>query len=80
MFGCSPELGMRVLMQYLNGCALGGVWILLEHLDRLAPLVLSTLNKEIQMVQQQFIISELANDQSKSKLNITNERVHLSNP
>ena len=57
-------------MQYLNGAALGGIWIVLEHMNKLSWLVLQTLNKEIQMVQQQFIISELAQDQSKEQSRI----------
>lgn len=44
-------------MQYLNGAALASVWIFVEHMDRLKFEILQTFNKEVQMVQQQFIIA-----------------------
>jgi hypothetical protein len=58
---------MKNLMHYLNGAALGGIWILLEHINKLEYTHLITLNKEIQMVQQQFIIAELSQDGSQSE-------------
>ena len=66
-FQCNEQLSMRVLMQILNGAALGSVWVLFEHINRLLPLILQTLNKEIQMVQQQFIIAELAADNTREE-------------
>ncbi len=51
-------------MQFLNGAALSSVWLHFEHLDRLPFTHFQTLNKEIQMVQQQFIIAELSESPS----------------
>lgn len=59
-FACSEELNMRTLMQYLNGAALASVWIFFEHMDALPYVSLQAFNKEVQMVQQQFIIAELS--------------------
>jgi hypothetical protein len=47
-------------MHILNGAALGGVWILFEHINQLEYTHLITISKEVQMVQQQFIIAELS--------------------
>lgn len=51
---------MKGLMQFLNGAALASVWIFFEHIDKLDNVHLQAFNKEIQMVQQQFIIAELS--------------------
>mmetsp|Transcript_23296 Transcript_23296/g.22888 ORF Transcript_23296/g.22888 Transcript_23296/m.22888 type:complete len:87 (+) Transcript_23296:1463-1723(+) len=51
---------MKMIMQYINGAALASSWIFFEHLDRLRFIIFQTLNKEVQMVQQQFIIQELS--------------------
>ena len=58
-FLCNSVVHMKTLMQYLNGAALAGVWVFYEHLDKLPYIHLQTFNKEIQMVQQQFIIAEM---------------------
>lgn len=59
-FPClSGHVTMKALMQHLNGAALAATWIFFEHVDKLDYLHLQTFNKEIQMVQQQFIIAEL---------------------
>ena len=58
-------------MQYLNGAALASVWIFFEHIDKLEYIHLQTFNKEIQMVQQQFIIAELSQDSSVITAHIT---------
>ena len=62
-FQCSsPFVPMKSLMQFLNGAALASTWIFFEHVDKLDYVHLQTFNKEIQMVQQQFIIAELSQD------------------
>jgi hypothetical protein len=68
---CNESMSMRSLMQYLNGAALASVWILFEHIDKLEYIHLQTFNKEIQMVQQQFIIAELSQDSSVITAHIT---------
>ena len=58
-------------MQYLNGAALASIWVFFEHIDKLNYINLQTFNKEIQMVQQQFIIAELSQDSSVITAHIT---------
>jgi hypothetical protein len=53
---------MKLLMQFLNGATLASSWIFFEHVDKLDYEHLHTFNKEIQIVQQQFIIAELSQD------------------
>jgi hypothetical protein len=74
-------------MQYLNGAALANVWVFYEHLDKLEYTEFEAFNKEIQMVQQQFIISELCNEStvmsdpepsSKSRLEETEDDPGMS--
>lgn len=45
-------------MQSLNGAALSGAWLMFEYIDKLSLTNLQTLTREIQMVQQQFLIAE----------------------
>jgi hypothetical protein len=62
-FQCSSiHVTMKSLMQFLNGAALASSWIFFEHVDKLDYVHLQTFNKEIQMVQQQFIIAELSQE------------------
>eukprot|EP00347_Sterkiella_histriomuscorum_P021796 403332737 len=70
-YQCNPKLSMKSLMQFLNGAALASVWIFFEHVDKLDYVHLQTFNKEIQMVQQQFIIAELSQDSSVITAHIT---------
>ena len=44
---CSSDMTMKNLMHVLNGAALGGVWVLLEHVDWLEYTHLITLSKEV---------------------------------
>jgi hypothetical protein len=50
------------LMQVINGAAMAKFWVFFEHLDNLSLVNFQIIIKEIQMVQQQYIIAEL-NDQ-----------------
>lgn len=70
-FDCNKNMSMRHLMQYLNGAALASIWVFFEHIDKLNYINLQTFNKEIQMVQQQFIIAELSQDSSVITAHIT---------
>jgi hypothetical protein len=70
-FDCNKNMSMRHLMQYLNGAALASIWVFFEHIDKLNYINLQTFNKEIQMVQQQFIIAELSQDSSAITAHIT---------
>lgn len=53
-------------MKYLNAAALTNCWVHYEHLCRLTFSEFRSFVKELQMVQQQFIISELNNDSENS--------------
>lgn len=68
---------MRHLMQYLNGAALASIWVFFEHIDKLNYINLQTFNKEIQMVQQQFIIAELSQDSSVITAHITGKILYI---
>jgi len=70
-YQCNPMMTMKALMQYLNGAALASVWVFFEHIDKLDYVHLQTFNKEIQMVQQQFIIAELSQDSTVITAHIT---------
>ena len=52
-------------MQVLNGAALANLCVLFEHINRLSGANLQIMIKEIQMVQQQFLISEAGEGESK---------------
>lgn len=56
---CTPVLDLKPVMQSLNGAALACFWVLFKNVDRLKLSYLQTFNKEIQMIQQQFIVSDL---------------------
>ncbi len=62
---CHEHVTLRQALQYVNAAALAGVWLLFESLEHLPILTLVTLSKEIQMVQQQFIIADLVPSQDE---------------
>ena len=57
------------LMQVLNGAALANFWVLFEHISKLNLADLQIIIKEIQMVQQQFLISVGGDSQGESTIN-----------
>ena len=77
-FDCNKNMSMRHLMQYLNGAALASIWVFFEHIDKLNYINLQTFNKEIQMVQQQFIIAELSQDSSVITAHITGKLILIT--
>ena len=56
-------------MKFLNAAALTNCWVHYEHICRLTYTEFRAFVKELQMVQQQFIISELANETENSSDN-----------
>lgn len=58
----TPSTPLQALMMSLNGAALANVWTMFEHIERISSPNIQVLCKEIQMMQQQFIIAELGND------------------
>lgn len=69
------------VMHCLNGAALANVWTIFEHIDLLSNSHLQVLAREIQMVQQQFLIAELADPEeaSSSKVHLTRKDISASN-
>ena len=59
----------NILMQVLNGSALANLWVIFEHINKLNGADLQAIIKEIQMVQQQFLISDTGESQIESTLN-----------
>lgn len=59
IFKCTEKTLLKHALQFVNAAALAGIWLLFENISNLDCMTLSTLSKEIQMVQQQFIIAEL---------------------
>ena len=62
---CYANLPLKQALQFVNASALSGVWILFGCFEFLPAVILATLSKEIQMVQQQFIIAEMEHDQQE---------------
>lgn len=56
---CNQDMQVAQLMQVINGAAMARFWVFLEHLDNLPLVNFQIIIKEIQMVQQQYIIAEL---------------------
>lgn len=59
----------KSLLKYLKGAASVNAWVHYEHLDKLTYSEFKAFTKEIQMMQQQFIIQELTNDSEGSSEN-----------
>lgn len=57
---CNADMSVAHLMQIVNGAAMARFWVFFEHMDNLPLLSYQILAKEIQMVQQQYIIAELS--------------------
>ena len=67
-FRCYSNSTLKHALQILNAAALAGVWLLFENLEKFNLQILNTLSKEIQMVQQQFIIADLvSSDQEEER-------------
>ena len=62
----STQTEMEFLMQCLNGVALTSTWANFEHLDNLSMKDFQVLMKEIQMIQQQFLIAETVEESGVS--------------
>ena len=59
---CNKHLSIKTIMQSLKGAAQSSTWIFYENIDNLQAAYLQSFIKEIQMIQQQVIISELLGD------------------
>jgi len=58
-YTCTPDMGMGALIQYLTGGAFSRIWLGFEFIDLLPYTLLTVFNKEVQLMQQQFIISDM---------------------
>ena len=59
-FKCFETTVLKHCMKFVNAAAITNIWLIFENLERLPNLELNILSKEIQMIQQQFIIADLA--------------------
>lgn len=62
-------MSTNTLMQVLNGAALANLWMIFEHINKLSGSDLQVITKEIQMVQQQFLISDTGESLVESTIN-----------
>lgn len=71
-------MNVAQLMQVINGAAMARFWVFFEHLDNLPLLHFQVLLKEIQMVQQQYIIAELGDRDLAGEGNLFGQGIHIS--
>jgi hypothetical protein len=76
----TSRFAIESVMHCLNGAALANVWTIFEHIDLLTNSNLQVLAREIQMVQQQFLIAELADpDEATVSKQLTQQDISASN-
>jgi hypothetical protein len=59
-FNCVCTVMIDQLLHFLNGSAFGKIWLLLDNMGSIPYELLRVFNKELQMIQQQFIIAEIS--------------------
>jgi hypothetical protein len=77
-YQCNRDMNVAQLMQVINGGAMARFWVFFEHLDNLPLVHYQLLVKEIQMVQQQYIIAELGDRDLLSAGNLISQGLHIS--
>ena len=77
-FQCNQDMHVAQLMQVINGAAMARFWVFFEHLDNLPLVNFQIVIKEIQMVQQQYIIAELSDHDLMAGGSIINKGIHIS--
>ena len=80
ILSCNKYTSLKQALQNVNAAALAGVWLLFEGLHKMHSQTLLTLNKEIQMVQQQFIIAELSQEQPEEGVGTPEDNPLLQAP
>lgn len=65
-------------MQVINGAAMAKFWVFFEHLDNLPLVNFQIVVKEIQMVQQQYIIAELGDYDVAAETAIMSKGLHIN--
>ena len=76
-FQCNQDMQVSQLMQVINGAAMAKFWVFFEHLDNLPLVNFQIVLKEIQMVQQQYIIAELGDYDLVSEGNNAIKALHI---
>jgi hypothetical protein len=71
-------MNVSQLMQVINGGAMARFWVFFEHLDNLPLVHFQIVVKELQMVQQQYIIAELADRDLLATGNLINAGIHIN--
>jgi len=77
-FQCNQDMNVSQLMQVINGAAMARFWVFFEHLDNLPLVHFQIVVKEIQMVQQQYIIAELGDRDLLAEGNLLNAGIHIN--
>lgn len=73
---CGSHSTISSLTSLLNGAAMADTWIFFEHLDKLSLTTLTTFLKEVQLLQQQFIISNFNKNLIKNRnINQTQQQI-----
>ena len=68
LIACSSTSDMVQITQLMNGVSMSNVWVMFEYMDKLPLVSLSILLKEIQLIHQQFIVSNFKNALIKDEL------------
>jgi hypothetical protein len=76
-FQCNRDMNVSQLMQVINGAAMAKFWVFFEHLDNLPLVHFQIVVKEIQMVQQQYIIAELSDRDIMQDGNLFTSGIHI---
>lgn len=77
-YQCNQDMNVSQLMQVINGAAMARFWVFFEHLDSLPLAHFQIVVKEIQMVQQQYIIAELGDRDLMAEGNLINKGIHIN--
>jgi len=77
-YQCNQDMNVSQLMQVINGAAMARFWVFFEHLDSLPLVHFQIVVKEIQMVQQQYIIAELGDRDLMADGNLMSKGIHIT--
>jgi len=67
-FYCGSQSTLSSLTLLLNGGAMADTWLFFEHLDKLRLTTLTIFLKEVQLLHEQFIISNFNRNILKERL------------
>ena len=75
---CNQDMHVSQLMQVINGAAMARFWVFFEHIDNLPLVNFQIILKEIQMVQQQYIIAELGDFDVAAENEVMSKAMHIA--